>query len=646
MKSLTTLILCYALFVSQALWAADQNTGVISVDNEVTKAQTDEGAASALTLSSLSLFGAGVVAPMYVTWCSNQPSAWVFAGTAAIYVGSEFVNWSKYKSASDRAMKAFLGVDKNEQINSLTAAEKQTREAANAAKRKSLFAKMAAAGFGAASAIALAEQFQFWGNGGACAGAGSFSIPFTNNYQIIDNQLFNQQVLALDNSQSDANALMIYHQMMNLVQGKVSSPSYRDYQRSIELFDHNQTLGIKAGLMVAFEGIRHMALSQAHAGFGDNQLEKAGIALGLAGSAAIVIWQDAVYGALPEWAQKITKSGFTRAAVFGAHSAVAMLAAGQITDAKEKLEKRANQYELLVQQLKQMGEGSMNTGSGTEIKVGTSEVNEFQSPANDVAFNSMDGASCFIQNSKNETLADSTCSCKKTNSCKQAEIPQVEFKGFSLPGAMNRTLTGLKQAGNSLYAGKYLEASTSAGSVLNNAAGVNKMQEALVKKINERLAKNGKKAVDFEKTKKNYANQFNRAIEKSLNSMKPSDALAIRSLANGTSGSDSLAQEPIAKKDESGKIVVTPAKSDGAGTGSATDNAKASDPFAGMNFEVAANGVDQNAAAAAESGADEGYEYGDKDGEQISDKPGVSLFNLISNRYLKTAFPRLFSEQK
>lgn len=650
MKSLTTLVLCYALFTSQTLMgaeAATNSSGVISVDNEVTKAQTDQGASSALTLSSLSLFASGIIAPMYVTWCSNQPSAWIYAGTAGIYVGSEFVNWGKYKNASDRIMKAFINQDRNSQIESLSSAEKQTREAANAAKRKALFSKLAAAGYGAAAAVALMEQLQFWNANGACAGAGSFSLPFTQNRFNIDPSQFIAHSKAIENSTSDINSLMLYQQFFNLVQDKRSSPGLREY-RQAQVVLEKQNWGIKSGLLIALDGLQNIAFTKGIAGFGENQMEKAGIALGLAGSAALVLWQDSVLKILPKWVETVSKSGYTRAAVFGAHSMVAMVASAQISDAQKKLEQRANQYQQLVQQLKQMGEGTATTGQGTEIKLGTSEVNEFKSPETDLAFQDMGETSCFVQNSKNETLADSTCSCKKTNSCKQAEIPKVEFKGFSLPGSMNKTLAGLKQAGNSLYSGKYLEASAGAGSVVNNAAGVGKMEDALLKKINERLAKEGKKTTDFNKAKNNYAKRFNSAVGQSLNSMKPSDALVIRQMSNGTSGTEKLEEGVIAKKDENGKIVITPAKEAVANSGSKSDGSSTQDPFNGLNFEEA-NGVastaGQNAAGAAATN-DEGYEYGDQDGEQISDKPGVSLFSLISNRYLKTAFPRIFSEQK
>lgn len=658
MKTLMTIVTCYTLFFSSGIWAAtsttsDQtaanNSTVLTVDNEVTKAETDKGASSALTLSSLSIFASGVMGPMYVMWCSNQPSAWIYAGTAAIYVGSEFVNWSKYKDASNRVMQAFLGQEVNSQIESLTSAEKQTREAANAAKRKALFAKLASAGYTAAAAVALMEQLQFWGAGGMCSGPVREISPIgTGGFSIAQSELdiIKTSSHQIANAKNDLNALMIFNQFKNTIEGKMHSPTLSQYHDSSKFLTSTPEMsGIKAGLLLAFKGIEASIFTNAQAGFADNKLEKAGIFLGLAGAAAVYMWGEKIAENLG-LSNAVTKSGYSRAAVFGAHAAVALVAGTQITEAQKKLDARADQYHQLAMQLKQMGEGTVTTGTTTDLSNSTDKVNEESSMDNNLAFSDLQNSNCFVETSKNETLADSTCSCKKTNSCKQVKMPEVEFKGISMPSSLSRSLSGIKQTGNSLYSGDYLEASTNANGVLNNAAAVGKLQDALVKKINERLTKEGKKAVNFNRAKSTIAGSFNRATAKSLKNMKASDALAVRQMALGTNGEEKLADATSkGSSEEQSKLAVTAAKDQAQGAqGEATTGA--TDPFGNLNFEVAdgANAAQVNKGETA-ANTEEGYEYGDKEGEQISDKPGVSLFSLISNRYLKTAFPRLFNEQ-
>ncbi len=169
--------------------------------------------------------------------CSNQPSALVFAGSAAAWVGLEMMIWKGYQirmkeietlqeasnipqvinAKVDRAKKIiknledrfkanpttnfeafleenagqvdklkkiakdlreFLNVAKDRQFGALRSIHKSIELAAETSKKKARNATVAAVGFGSAAALAGAEHYNVFNSAGTCQGGGTGEVPW------------------------------------------------------------------------------------------------------------------------------------------------------------------------------------------------------------------------------------------------------------------------------------------------------------------------------------------------------------------------------------------------------------------------------------------------------------------------------------
>lgn len=110
-----------------------------------------------LIVSSILLIATVLAAYTFIQECTGQPSGILFSATSLMFIASEIKNWNNYKKLSDQEYKIYEDKDIDEQIAAFTAAEEETRKAANSANQHAKANKNAGTGFLIAGVVALIE---------------------------------------------------------------------------------------------------------------------------------------------------------------------------------------------------------------------------------------------------------------------------------------------------------------------------------------------------------------------------------------------------------------------------------------------------------------------------------------------------------
>lgn len=172
-----------------------------------------------------------------------------------------------------------------------------------------------------------------------------------------------------------------------------------------------------------------------------------------------------------------------------------------------------------------------------------------------------------------------------------------------------------------------------AADVANGTSG--KLQGAIAsarKNLNSQLVKMGQPAVDFNKVQDNLLNQLNKTTQDALNKSgtTPSGFLSSSGMSAGsTSAKPADAKATVAK--------TSFAKAHGAKA--AAGIAPAASKSGSFNFnDTASQPAVEAAPEVANADANAKYEFGAND---INSDSSASIFNLISERYFKSGYPKL-----
>ena len=336
----------------------------------------------------------------------------------------------------------------------------------------------------------------------------------------------------------------------------------------------------------------------------------------------------------------MVKKPWTRAILFGGMSLFAIGAAKEASDAADKLEERSNEYRKLATTLRSQVESNTSTsttGSNTTL------VSSSTSDNDDANSSSSDSETCFTGSKVNTLNVDESCACTGSNSCKQANIPDVsslpEFAGQSI---LSDSLKSLKSAGDSLYSGRLEGASTAADALGKNAARISKLRNALVDKINkDNLAAGGKGDFDLDKMENKFQDQLLNKVNDSFNKLSPAQQASLASFA------PALGDDSASSKEEENAVADDSSPAVG-GTGAIAAGSTGSKSNSGSSWDFsldddATTSGDAEAKALAEAMANEDENYlieGD-----INDDRNKDIFKIITGRYLKSAYPVIFEEE-
>ncbi len=625
-----------------------QTTPDESTGSGVTKVEgSDLKAASRFFFSNLALFFAGFMGPTLVKQCPNSWSVRVFAVSAALYVANEIGLFTRFNSAIKKEMVAYLGRgDEDRQIQSLESAANQTRKAKEAAKRRALIAKIAAAGFGVSAAIAMAEAAQVWNMTPDCTPMASGSIQqnrgiplrmYSNTGPIYNTQRLQIPMAFNDNSFSEL--MGPQNDSIKVITGKALKKDgllSKFLSTIIPSTYAQENVGSSkdAKIKESKDGEKTIIVNSVGA-------KLAATGLGVVGGLAVMNMKTSGLG---DVFKKIVETKYARPVGFSIFSVVALGASKESADSANLLEKRAQEYDKLANSLRQRVDQSIDTQTGDGEFINQT-VQEFDnSNSGGIGNNEM----CFTGGAASGLTADTNCSCRSSNTCAGPQVPSTT----SLPSFTGSTLladniNGLKGASADLFAGRLKGATTKGQSLTNGAAKITRLRDALKKKINEDRLKAGSKPIDFESAEKQIAGTMERQVESAFNNLSPREQQALSRLGSGfgtgADGDDKdKKKEELAESGNSGKSKVIAADiNPNAGKAS---NKTADGAVWDFNFEDdAAKGAAEQAAIAAALAEDEVDDY--KIEGDINDDRNKNLFNIITRRYLKSVYPVIFEEQ-
>jgi hypothetical protein len=477
-----------------------------------------------LIASTVTLLGVGLVAPLMVMKC-QKPSAFIFAGAGAMYVANEMGLFGKFLRGSKRVLAYFLGRgDEDKQIEALEAAKDETKNAAEAAKKKAQYAKYAAMGMMAAAAVAMFED-KFMATT-PCFGQAAptvqnlhFEKDFRPDYYVA-------------NAKTDHEAYVLLQDSERFIKGETKSTSLDQWEK-IKTFPLKGMAGFLLGAakMTTAALFPEVLAKDKKKEEKDNSMtyKMGALGLGLAG-AAVIAWKGK---AILDSASEMLNKGITRAILFGGFGGAAYLAATQTDAAAKKLDERAEEYGRLANELREKTAQQANL---TNAKVDQKTTSMLTQSVNGTGIgNSSDQAVCFEGKGDSYTQ-DVDCSCRSSNTCSKIQLPNVNsIPGFDPTGVIAQGTSALGATANSLFSGNTAGAETNGAALSQNAAKIRRLRKALQKNFNQQNVKKGGKAIDFDKAERGAYKKLARDIEATFNKLpqKHKDAVMALSPAIG-----------------------------------------------------------------------------------------------------------------
>jgi hypothetical protein len=243
------------------------------------------------------------------------------------------------------------------------------------------------------------------------------------------------------------------------------------------------------------------------------------------------------------------------------------------------------------------------------------------------------GGSSTNLSSTSTTSCVAGSSSSSSSSCKSLTSTVSTLSDFStLPSALQTLTTQVTGASDSLSGKSSLSASA-----LSTAANLGSKSNALGKlvsnqqdQLNKLITSKGQAPIDFAGDARKVANTMNAITSKALGSKGTNTSAMLSSLGMSSSSIPTL--DSVAKKELTAAVAPTTK----AGTAAAAASSK------GMEFKFEDGAGNNTGLGNAITGKEASEKY-DMSGTDIS-KTGISIFEIISTRYMKSAFPKLLEE--
>ena len=231
---------------------------------------------------------------------------------------------------------------------------------------------------------------------------------------------------------------------------------------------------------------------------------------------------------------------------------------------------------------------------------------------------------------QNPNIKTDCATSASSSNCVSLTSQLTNLQGFSdLPSAFKNIATQSSNLGDGL-SGK----NTISGSTLSDAANLAGKQSAIGKllsqaqsKLNSKLASNGKPKIDFDGAQNKLLKVWNSQTKNALGGTSPGSFLS------------SVGGSPLSGSNDLGKLTgAESTKKSAAFSAGAIGGAGGSKD---MNLDFKEPGLAVDAKAAGANADQTKYDIGAND---ITTNQGASIFEVISNRYIKSAYPKLLEE--
>lgn len=241
-----------------------------------------------------------------------------------------------------------------------------------------------------------------------------------------------------------------------------------------------------------------------------------------------------------------------------------------------------------------------------------------------LGYNQMNGI-CFtgLGNSMN---IDENCNCQASNSCSKVKTTKVPPGMF--PSSVNSSMGSLKDTANQLANGNYSGAMMSGAQLGKNAVRLLNTRDKMQKKVNELLASKGQKPINFNKQSEKFLRGFYKeAIDSGLVDahIEAQNLNAGFNPLNTSNAKDSYLM--LSPTDRNNPAVQKELKKAG--------------------FSLGDDGFDMfSATPTPQEDVLPGLEEYDVAVDDIRKDSGKSIFDVISTRYFRSAYPALLNERK
>lgn len=596
-----------------------------------------------MTMAQIMTAMALIVGPSMIMMCPNQPSALIFGAGGVIMLVMEIMNYSSYKKASTSTQEMYAELDPETnmaQIDAFIAAAEQERNAAAALQKKAsaigTFATMSTVAAVIAAVELVLRILPYTSRDDTCSG-GSASILTPNADQAM--YASSQIWLAPIKDESFTGYMTRVSEMnsyyfSDAIQTPTSSESFsiaQDVEKNLLSTENtNQMLNAFYAITTT---ISDLIISKANAKESEtiSKGPLSAVGIGSAVLGTVMALKVTTWTPVKTLFSTPYASSGARIGIFGLFAGMGFAAKSEVTKAAERLEDNARVYDNLRDQLlRSLASQGRFAGMGGAQGQVRNRVAAYQG-VRDEAMNPPNGSLCLV-GPPAERRVDQKCACAKNNTCAKAGFSSVGFEGQGLPGFFSESVDGLANGTNSLFAGNLSGASSAFGGVSQNAAKIRKLKDQTTAKANKILKdkKIGNTVEDFEKE---FEKKFMQEAPRLLASLPSDQQGLVTGLGFGSTGTG-LALDDLKKKDPKeilANVQAAIGKNPAAGGGGFKfDFAEEANPNTG--------GEDMNLS---QSDALSDFESNESD---ISDRPNENIFNIITVRYFKSAYPRFFNE--
>ncbi|MBL6990365.1 MAG: hypothetical protein ISR65_11325 [Bacteriovoracaceae bacterium] len=252
--------------------------------------------------------------------------------------------------------------------------------------------------------------------------------------------------------------------------------------------------------------LESILLPNAHA-FSAGDLDKLGIVAG--GGIAMAIIHLAK-DMMPK-VKKMFKQPQTRAILFGAHSMLAYFVWKGFSDVAKMCDDIADEYEGL--------ENALRTrfgGQTSQIKKTISDWLEIFAEftvENANAAPKGNDTICFKGAGANLKV-NASCSCKKTNSCKKAEVPAARYSKLAQSNLLNSTVSLLKKMSDAFYEGNQKLGDKYARRLSKKRKKIQKLNKTLAKQASQVILQKQRQNIDITGQQKIFFSNIQKKLKK------------------------------------------------------------------------------------------------------------------------------------
>lgn len=342
--------------------------------------------------------------------------------------------------------------------------------------------------------------------------------------------------------------------------------------------------------------------------------------LGLAAGAA-----TAFFGAQTAMGQAIDEVMFTpggRIIAWGIFAGAALLGAQATQKEIDNIDGHIAKIDQILKDMNTLKSGiKSNNVNEQQIKLASFQANANQ----DIPLNPN-------PNVKTDCIASSGSS-----NCAALSDTIRSMPGFAdLPDSFKSIASQSAKLGDGLSGANSISGSTlaTAGSLAGKQSAIAKLGTSLKTKINDSLANSGKPKIDFAKQEKDLWNKMKAQTSKALK-------------ANGMSGGSFLSStgiSPISSTAPVPQMAVSKKPASGFGSGAAAlpaGDAKDKNKDFELDFSDTSAVADGGGMGSGAEAKEEAFDIGTND---INTNTGDSIFQVISNRYIKSGYPKLLDE--